>query len=141
MSAGDIRPRCFDTPCGLFSREDSRERRRSRNNSARDRETDIYVLGREQEREKRSQIGKKRKKKVRETERNGRWTTKGRAWLERRDDGAGKERKKKDTPTIRKDGRERNSKGSEGRSEEARFSRPNELFGSGTKIIIEISCR
>lgn len=38
MTAGDIRPRYFDTTCGLYSRGLSRERRRSWNNSARNRE-------------------------------------------------------------------------------------------------------
>lgn len=33
--------------------------------------------------------------KKRDGKKEGQWTTKGRAWLERRDDGAGKERGKK----------------------------------------------
>lgn len=39
---------------------------------------------------------KKREMKKRDGKKEERWTMKGRAWLERRDDGAGKEKKKKD---------------------------------------------
>lgn len=82
--------------------------------------------------------------KKRDGKKGGQWT-KGRAWLERRDDGAGKEREKKKRKTVvrgRSMERRERRRGREREKEEApRLSRPNELSGFGTKIIIEISCR
>lgn len=87
--------------------------------------------------------------KKRDWKKERRWTTKGHAWLERRDDGAGKERERKKRKTMVKGGKgidgEMVTEGEREREREKeeapRLSRPNELSGSGTKIIIEISCR
>lgn len=67
------------------------------------------------------------------------------AWLERRDDGAGEGKGKK--RQLLEGGREGSEKGgcrreaTGGKEAPLRLGRPNELFGLGTKIIIEISCR
>lgn len=77
MSAGDIQPRCFDTRRmrGLSRERDVLE------TIARETEKLIHVdEGREKSNEK--------KKSRKETDDGT--TTKSRAWLERRDDGAGK---------------------------------------------------
>lgn len=110
---------------------------------------DVCARERGQKEGERSQIKKKERKKKEKGDGKERWTTKGRAWLERRDDGAGKgKEEKRHTHTHthrRKERRPRERNGEEGdeggREEAPRLSRPNELSGSGTKIIIEISCR
>lgn len=63
---------------------------------------------RKEREERREKSDKKRKKKKEKGDGKERWTTKGRAWLERRDDGAGKgEEEKRHTHTdVRRDGRE-----------------------------------
>lgn len=68
------------------TREDSRENDAAHGTIARETENDYERRARMRE--------KKREIKKRDGKKQGRWTMKGRAWLERRDDGAGKEKKK-----------------------------------------------
>lgn len=87
MSAGDTQPRCFDTP---RMRGLSRERDAVLETIARETEKLIHV----NEVRERGRREKSDEKKGRREMDDG-TTTKSRAWLERRDDGAGKGERKR----------------------------------------------